>query len=89
VNGNGHSERKELFTLGELNIVSIGLERANVIALDANASRNQTVATSAFKTADGQSHLVGDVALFADVGTCSCTSASTSYQPSFSELLVA
>lgn len=74
-NGNGHSERKELFTLDELGIVSIGLERFNVAPLDRNAHSNQIVGMSTFETADGGTRLIGDVALFVEMGqshgTCS------------------
>jgi hypothetical protein len=67
LNGNGHSEKKELFTLDELGIVAIDLERRGVKPLDRDADANQIVATSSFRTADGAFHLVGDVALFADM----------------------
>ena len=67
LNANGHSEKRELFTLGELGIVAIDLERRNVSPLDRDADANQIVATSSFRTADGGLHLVGDVALFADM----------------------
>ena len=67
LNANGHSEKKELFTLAELGIVAIDLERRNVKPLDRDADANQIVATSSFRTADGALHLVGDVALFADM----------------------
>lgn len=66
-NGNGKSEAKELFGLTELGIVSIDLERRDVRALDGDADSNQVLATSVFETADGARHLVGDVALFADI----------------------
>jgi len=66
-NGNGKSEAKELFGLTEMGIVSIDLERRDVRALDGDADSNQILATSTFETADGARHLVGDVALFADV----------------------
>jgi hypothetical protein len=62
-NGNGHSERGELFTLDALGIVSIGLERRDVRQLDTGAEANQILATSTFQTAGGTTHLVGDVAL--------------------------
>lgn len=71
-NGNGRSEKNELFTLDELGIVSIDLERSNRNALDPEADANQLLATSAFRTADGRDHLLGDVALFADIGGCGC-----------------
>jgi hypothetical protein len=62
-NGNGHSERGELFTLDALGIVSIGLERRDVRQLDSGAEANQVLATSSFQTSDGRTLLVGDVAL--------------------------
>ena len=71
-NGNGHSEKKELFTLDELGIASISLERRNINPLDAEADRNQVLATSSFETVDGRSFQVGDVALFANIGDCGC-----------------
>jgi hypothetical protein len=67
LNGNGHSEKKELFSLDQLDIVAIDLERRDVKPLDRDADSNQIVATSSFRTADGALHLVGDVALFADM----------------------
>jgi hypothetical protein len=73
-NGNGHSEKKELFTLAELAIVSINLERRNIDPLDVNDARNQILATSSFTTVDGRSFAVGDVALFSDIGDCNCHS---------------
>lgn len=66
-NGNGHSERGELFTLDALGIVSIGLERRDVRQLDSGAEANQILATSTFHMADGRTHLVGDVALQAEL----------------------
>lgn len=57
-NGNGNSEKSELFGLDELGIVAIGLERQNVRPLDRDAGENQIVATSSFRTADGAERLV-------------------------------
>lgn len=65
LNGNGHSEERELFSLAELGIVSISLERRNVAALDRDAGENQILATSTFQTQDGKANLLGDVALLA------------------------
>jgi|GEM_PF-6773999 len=70
-NGNGHSEKKELFSLDDLGIVSIGLERRDINPLDMDGKANQVLATSSFETADGRSQLVGDIALFAQIG-CGC-----------------
>jgi hypothetical protein len=67
-NGNGRSEGKELFTLEELGIVSIGLERRHLTPLDGTLQANQIVGTSVFEMADGRTHLVGDVALFVQMG---------------------
>jgi hypothetical protein len=67
VNANGHSERREMFSLEDLGIVSISRERSDVAPLDRNAGANQVVATSSFTTADGALHRLGDVALFADL----------------------
>ena len=75
-NGNGRSERNELFTLEELGIVSIGLERSDLNPLDSDADANQIIAMSSFQTVDGRAHAVGDVALFADLGNCGCGSHS-------------
>jgi hypothetical protein len=72
VNGNGHSEKKELFTLDDLGIVSIGLERRNIHQLDISADRNQVLASSTFETADGRTHQLGDVALFSNLLGCGC-----------------
>ena len=67
INANGHSEKREMFSLADLGIVSISLERSNVAALDRDAGANQVLATSSFTTADGALHRLGDVALFADI----------------------
>jgi hypothetical protein len=71
-NGNGHSEKNELFTLEQMGIVSIGLERHNIQALDVDADRNQVLATSTYQTADGRTLAVGDIALFTNLGSCGC-----------------
>jgi hypothetical protein len=63
-NGNGRSEKHELFTLGELGIVSIGLEAFGRSPLDPARHENQLLGQSVFQRADGSSGLVGDVALY-------------------------
>ena len=65
-NGNGKSQPHELFTLDELGIVSIALERNDLNPLKPEEQRNQVLATSVFETADGARHAVGDVALFVE-----------------------
>ena len=74
LNGNGHSEKNELFSLDEVGIVSIALERRNVSPLDIDAGRNQVLATSTFEMVDGRIFQVGDIALFSSIGDCGCHS---------------
>ena len=76
-NGNGKSEKHELHRLDDRGIVSIGLERNDIIALRPDEAANQILATSVFTTADGKTGLVGDVALYAELNLpdCGCHSA--------------
>ena len=71
-NGNGKSQPHELFTLDELGIVSIALERNDLSPLKPEDQRNQVLATSVFETADGARHAIGDVALFVEFGDEDC-----------------
>lgn len=73
-NGNGKSDKHELFTLAEMGIVSIALERSDINLLNPHAETNQILGTSVFETADGQRGQVGDVALFValDEADCGC-----------------
>jgi hypothetical protein len=63
-NGNGKSEKHELFTLNDLGIASIALERNTINSLRPNDEANQILGTSTFQTSDGDTGQVGDVALF-------------------------
>jgi hypothetical protein len=63
-NGNGKSEKHELFTLNELGIVSISLEATGRTPLDLDKHENQLVGQSVFERADGTTGIVGDVALY-------------------------
>lgn len=67
-NGDGKSRPRELFTLDELGIVSISLERSNISELRHDNESNQVLATATFQTASGVTRVIGDVALFSDIG---------------------
>jgi hypothetical protein len=67
-NGDGKSRPRELFTLDELGIVSISLERTNISELQSAHESNQVLATSTFQTASGVTRMIGDIALFGDMG---------------------
>lgn len=63
-NGNGRSDKNELFTLDDLGITGIDLERRDIQLLDVDNPMNQTLATSRYRTSDGRDHVLGDVALY-------------------------
>ena len=71
LNGNGKSSKSELFTLEELGIERINLEKLTLSQLDPGLKANQILATTEFFRADGTRGLVGDMALFA--GDCGCS----------------
>jgi hypothetical protein len=48
----------------------------------------EILALSSFETADGQSHLLADVALFTENGGCSCAFTADQFQPYLFETLV-
>lgn len=76
LNGNGKSSKSELFTLEELGIEKINLEKLTLSLLDPDLKANQTLATTEFFRTDGTRGLVGDMALFA--GDCGCSKARPS-----------
>jgi hypothetical protein len=80
-NGNGKSQPHELFTLEDLGIVSIALERYDLKPLNPDEAHNQVLATSAFETADGSQHTIGDVALFVEFATDDCGCHADGYSP--------
>lgn len=73
LNGNGRSSKSELFTLEELGIERINLEKLTISRLDPDLKANQVLATTEFFRTDGSRGLVGDMALFA--GDCGCSKA--------------
>lgn len=62
-NGNGRSERGELFRLDELGIVSLNLEALKRAPLDPADRSNQIIGESWFERTDGSRGALGDVAL--------------------------
>jgi len=84
LNGNGKSSQSELFTLEELGIEKINLEKLALSQLDPDLKANQVLATTEFFRTDGTRGLVGDMALFA--GDCGC---SKPRPPGLGSLLIA
>lgn len=72
-NSNGKSEKKELFSLDDLGITGIGLERSNLALLNPGQPTEQILGTSMFTTANGRSETVGDLALYSNwTPDCGC-----------------
>lgn len=79
LNGNSRSEKHELFTLSEMGIVSVALERRDLNPLRPEDEMNQILAKSVFVTADGVSREVGDVALFVELSGLDCGCHNSSF----------